>query len=89
MLMVESLPRKDEWPLVVYAERHIRNGQPHLQEHLLIERLHLRNHLRTSSIVIHVSTLEKDGQVVHLADGLGVFVEVAGVGFQVDDAFGF
>ena len=43
--------------------------------------------LRDPSL-INISTFDKDGQVVHLADGLGVFVEVTGVGFQVNDAVG-
>ena len=55
MLVVESLPWKDEWPLVVYAERHIRNGQPHLQEHLLIERLHLEHHTHVLQGGVYIS----------------------------------
>ena len=43
----------------------------------------------TGHLFVHIRALEMDRQVVYLAHGLGVLVEVAGIGFQVNDSVRF
>ena len=43
LFVVELVSGEPIWPFMLNAKRHVRNGQPHLQKHLLVERLHFSN----------------------------------------------
>ena len=108
--MIEGVARECVRAFVTDTERHIGDGQPHLQKHLLVERLHLHNIFcvdmryarfarydrrvfviprpQAERISVYICGRNQDRQIVDFADRLGVFVEVAGVRLEVDDAVG-
>ena len=75
-------------------ERQVGNGQAHLQEHRLVERLHFEHIQQVpfqlipslDPLVVDVRPESEDGQEIGPDDRPGILVEEAGIGLEVDDA---